>query len=439
MSDQPAPTASARLVSLDVFRGITIAAMILVNNPGEWGAMYSPLGHAKWHGWTPTDLIFPFFLFIVGVAMTFSFDKRLARGDNRVRLMEGVLRRTIILFCLGLIMYGFPNFRLIAPYILLIVGLILLFRTEPAFTLGRTPEERINKAIGWALTLAAIVWWIWDFSYFQTKHPSPVGVLRVPGVLQRIALCYLAASVVMLWTGVRGRVIVTLVLLVGYWLLLRHVSPPASYEPGFTGRPEGLLHDWLDQLLLGEHLYRERPDPEGLLSTVPAIATTLIGILTGTWLHSARDNRDKALGMFFAGNILIVAGLWWGMAFPINKKIWTSSYVLLTGGIALEMLAMCFWLIDVKGRRVWSWPFFVFGTNAITVFFLSGLLGRWMTIWQVEGDRGTMSLKNWIYTELFRPTFESAYNASLAYAAAYLVLWFLLLLPLYRRRIFIKI
>jgi predicted acyltransferase len=432
MSDATPVAKSERLVSLDVFRGITIAGMILVNNPGSWSHVYSPLEHATWHGCTPTDLVFPFFLFIVGVAMTFSFRRRLERGTSRALLLAQVIRRTIILFLLGLIMYGFPDFRLIGPYISVIVGLVLLYADEPVFGWGPTGPARARKIAAGVLLIGGVIYFAADFGHFQETS------LRVPGVLQRIAVCYFLASIIMLTCGVWGRAAWALALIVGYWLIVKCVSPPADYVAHVTGS-EGLLHDWIDVKLLGRHLYHERPDPEGLLSTLPAIATTLLGVLTGHWLLSARDRRDKVVGLFVLANVALVAGLCMNYGFPLNKKIWSSSYVVFTAGLALHFLAMCYWLIDVRGYKLWAWPFVVFGTNAIVVYVASSLVAKVMYRCEVTAADGTVvSFKTWVYEHLFA-TWAAPTNASLLYAVTYIVIWCLLLVPLYRRRIFIRI
>jgi predicted acyltransferase len=437
--------ASGRLLSLDVFRGLTMAGMIMVNNAGDWSHKYAPLGHANWHGWTPTDLVFPSFLFIVGVAMAFSFDRRLAEGFGRLRLLEHVVRRTLILFCLGLIIFSFPVWRLMGPYILAIAGLVLVFWDGLPLAWPGTSTARRRKMIAWALLGVAVIWWVIDFQYFQSPHPPATlktAPLRIPGVLQRIAVCYLLASIVMMLVGVRGRVVVTAAILLGYWWMVNHlwpVSAPDGYP--LAARPEGILHAWLDAKLLGRHVYSELPDPEGIVSTLGGLATCLLGVLTGTWLRARRSDADKLIGLFFAANLMIVAGLWMDYSVPINKKIWTSSYVLLAGGIAMHMLAMCYWLVDVKGYRRWSLPFVVFGTNAILVYFASGIVGRMLAFYTFGVD--APSLRTWIFQQGFASHFPASgygpYNASLAFALAYVLFWLIVLIPLYRRRIFLKV
>lgn len=505
--------ASGRLDSLDVFRGITIGLMVIVNNPGTWSAMYPPLAHAPWHGWTPTDFVFPFFLFIVGVAMTFSFDKRLQRGDSKLRLFEQVAKRTIILICLGLIMAAFPNWRLMGPYIAMIAGLNLLYADEPPFGMPASAMGRVRKVAGAVLALGALVWWVRDFSYFHVDpapfladpkefaNAGPGKYLRLPGVLQRIALCYFAGSLIMFWTTTRGRVIWIAALLIGYWVAMATLKPPADYTtpgpayladlkmPGAWDAPEsvpyrGEFNDWLDVKLIGPHLYKARPDPEGIFSTIPAIATALIGVLVGTLLKSGRTQDRKAVDMFLWAGAMILMGWvvsWW---FPVNKKIWTSSYVLLMGGFATLFLASCYALIDIHGSRKWIGPLVVFGTNPILLFFGSGILSRIMSSvvtvpimdappaaagevpftlarW-AEGIGARFiglgakfpidkvhetDLKTWFYQNccvapmkaIGGEGFDVARHSSFMFAALFLLLWLGLLYPLYRKKIFLKV
>lgn len=370
--DGPAPT---RLVSLDAFRGVTIAGMLLVNNPGSWSTIHPPLRHAPWHGWTPTDLIFPFFLFIVGVAMTFSFAARVERGDDRRALMLNAARRAAILFGLGLVLHGFPNYL-------------------------------------------------------------DLGGLRIPGVLQRIALAYLAASAIVLYLGRNAQLIATTLLLLGYWTAIMLVPVPGGsagvLEPGLD------LGAYIDRAVFGtEHLWSQSRtwDPEGLFSTLPAVATVLLGVFSGSWLRSDSTSTTKAVGLFIAGAVGIVIGLLWHPLFPINKNLWTSSYVVFAGGMACLLLAACYWLIDVKEYRTWAKPFVIFGVNAIAAFFLSGLFARLLTMIPAPG--GT-TLKGWIYQSIFTPLL-SPVNASLAYAITFVLLWLGIMAVFYRRRIFIKV
>jgi predicted acyltransferase len=360
-------------MSLDAFRGLTIAGMILVNNPGSWSHIYPPLRHAAWHGWTPTDLIFPFFLFIVGVAIPFSFGKRLARGDSRRDLFLHILRRSLILFGLGLFMAAFPFF------------------------------DNLDR-------------------------------LRIMGVLQRIGIVYLVAAPAFLFLGRKGRGALAVGLLLGYWALLFLVPVP-GFGPGDLS-PEGNLGAYLDRMILGDRLWRADWDPEGLLSTLPAIGTTLLGIFTGEWLRSGVGSLRKTLGLLGAGAALLLLGQLWGQVFPINKGIWTSSYVLFTAGAGLLLLSVFYWVMDAMRWRAWATPFVIYGMNAIAVFVASGLVAKLMGIIRVGGE--DTSLHGWVYDRLF-VSWAGPMNGSLGFALTYVLVWLFLMWLLYRRRIFIKI
>jgi predicted acyltransferase len=370
-----AGSVSTRLASLDAFRGLSIAGMILVNNPGSWSHVYPPLLHAEWHGWTPTDLIFPFFLFIVGVAMSFSLDARLERGEERRRLFNKIVKRSVIIVGLGLILSGFPRYDL--------------------------------------------------------------ETIRIPGVLQRIGVVYFFAALVVLYGARRVQVATATALLLGYWAVMMLVP-----TPGFGSRdlsPDGNLAAYVDRVVFGGHIWRETWDPEGLLSTFPAIATTLCGAFTGWLLRSGKPRSEIAGWMFVLGWAGILLGLVWNLAFPINKNLWTSSYVVFTAGAALHLLAVCYWLIDIKGWRRWARPAIVFGLNAIAVFVLSGLFVKTLLVIRVSSSDGPrISLYGWLYENAFVP-WAGPLNGSLAFALANIGLWYGLMYLLYRKRIFIKI
>lgn len=379
---EPSISTSDRLVSLDVFRGITIAGMVLVNNPGTWASIYWPLAHAEWHGWTPTDLIFPFFLFIVGAAIPLAFGRRIESGgrqrDGRRRgdLYWKVVKRTLIIFALGLFLAGFPYFQL--------------------------------------------------------------STIRIPGVLQRIAVCYFAASIVFLKTKVRTQVVITICLVVIYCLLMTRLHAP-GFGVGDLSK-EGSLASFVDRVILGPHIWKQGKvyDPEGLLSTIPAIATTLLGVLAGQWLRSDKSQYEKVAGLFVAGAVCVVIGWCWNPFFPINKSLWTSSYVFFTGGLALEFLAFCYWLIDIKKYQRWAKPFVVFGVNAIVLFVGTGVMARLMGLIKLPWGSGQISLQGWIFQKLFLP-WAAPINASLAYAICFILLWLGLMWILYSRKIFIKV
>ena len=372
---QGGTTGAGRMLSLDAFRGLTVAGMILVNNPGSWSASYAPLKHAEWHGWTPTDLIFPFFLFIVGVSITLAFARRVEGGGSKRDMFWKTAKRSLIIFGLGLVLAGFPYFNL--------------------------------------------------------------ATIRIPGVLQRIAFCYFFASVIFLWTSVRMQALIAAALLVAYWLLMI-LTPVPGYGAGDLS-VDGNLVAFIDRTLLAGHIYKPNYDPEGIFSTIPAIATTLCGVLAGHWLRASRTPLDKVRGMVVAGVVGVLVGWLWHGWFPINKPLWTSSYVLFTAGMALLLLALCYWLIDIKGWRRWSLPFVVFGVNALIVFFLSGLVGRLLVIWKLtRADGSEVALKTFIYENLFA-SWASPINASLAFAICFVMVFLGLMTVLYRRRIFIKV
>jgi predicted acyltransferase len=365
-----------RLVSLDVFRGITIAGMVLVNNPGTWSNIYWPLEHAEWHGWTPTDLVFPFFVFIVGVAIPLAFGRRTESGGSKRDLYLKIVRRTVIIFALGIFLAGFPYFQL--------------------------------------------------------------STIRIPGVLQRLAVCYLFASIIFLNTKVRTQTIVTLVLLVVYCLLMTRLHAP-GFATGDLSK-EGSLASFVDRAVFGPHIWKQGKvyDPEGLLSTIPAIATALCGVLTGQWLRTNKSQYEKVTGLFVAGAGCLVIGWCWNPFFPINKSLWTSSYVCFTAGLALQLLALCYWLIDIRKYQSWARPFAVFGVNAIALYVGTALMARLMGLLKLPWGSETISLQGWIFQKIFLP-WASPVNASLAYAIVFILLWLGVMWILYSRRIFIKV
>lgn len=376
---------SSRLLSLDVFRGITVAAMILVNNPGDWGHIYAPLRHAEWHGATPTDLIFPFFLFIVGVSIAYAIGSKKENKVEHGKTIWAVSKRALILFSLGLFLSLFPKI----------------------FT---APIEAIQN-------------------------------VRIPGVLQRIAIVYFVCALIFIKTKTKTQLIIFAGILVVYWLMMTLIPVPGV---GYANlEKETNLGAWLDRTILTEaHLWKSAKtwDPEGLLSTLPAVATGLYGIITGTWLKR-KDKEDsvKVSWMFTAGILSILLGLIWDLFFPINKALWTSSYVLYAGGLALSGLALCYWLIDVQGYKKGTKAFVVYGVNAITVFFLSGLIPRILSLIPVTLPDGSVTgSKEWMYQTFFTPFF-SPINASLAGALTFILIWLLILWVMYNKNIIVKV
>lgn len=362
---------SPRLLSLDVFRGATIAAMILVNDPGDWGHIYAPLEHSKWDGCTPTDLVFPFFLFMVGVSVVYAMESKKATVLHG-KLLLSALRRTAILI-----------------------------------------------AIPWITQLIF--------------HPDGgLSHLRLPGVLPRIALVYFICTILYLKTSQKTRDWIFAFALIGYFIIMTCIPVPGV---GYANlKPETNMGAWIDRLVFGtNHLWRESHtwDPEGLLGTLPAIATGLFGIRVGSWLkRKDRDDNVKVSWMFTYGVIAVILGLIWDLFFPINKALWTSSFVLYTGGLATIALSLCYWLIDVQGRKRFTYFFVVFGANAITAYVLSGYIPHYMGMIKIGGAS--------IYQTLFAPYF-SPINASLVSAIFTVAILWLVMWVFYIKKIFIKI
>ncbi|MCX6565400.1 MAG: heparan-alpha-glucosaminide N-acetyltransferase domain-containing protein [Candidatus Aminicenantes bacterium] len=363
-----------RFLSIDAFRGLTVAAMLLVNNPGSWSHVYPPLRHAAWHGWTVTDLISPFFLFIVGLVIPFSFGRRMREGTPASGLISKVFKRSAVIFLLGFLLNLFPSF---------------------------------------------------DFS-----------TVRIPGVLQRIALCYLAGALVYLKTKPAGRLALSIVLLAGYTALLRFVPVP-GFGPGIL-EPVGNLPGYVDAKLLAGHLLRTDFDPEGLLSTLPAVVTVLLGTMLGDWMRSFRTIFRKTLGVFSAGIPLTAAGFLLHPYLPINKSLWTGSYVLFTAGMALIVFGLCFVLIEGLRWKQWAPPFLVIGSNPIAVFVGSALLSKILLVIKVSDGGAAVNPVVWLHGHFFAPL-AGPVLGSLIYAVVYVLLWIGLAAPLYKHRLFLKI
>jgi predicted acyltransferase len=388
-----APTPVQRLLSLDVVRGITIAFMIMVNNnggSGSWGFM----NHANWNGLTPTDLVFPTFVFVVGASIVFAFDARLARGASRSQLAWHTLRRAGILFLLGIVVNGFPFFEL--------------------------------------------------------------GHLRIYGVLQRIAVCYLVVGLFYLWDRrVSSKVAVLVAALVGYWVLLRWVPVPGAGVPGrdipFLD-PDLNLVAWLDRHLMPGHLYENWTthnlrDPEGLLSDIPALGTALLGLLAGMWLRGSRAVAAKTKGLAAGCVFLLASGYLWSAWFPLNKKLWTSSYVLVSAGWSLALLTLAFWAVEQRswfkagdgGRgKAWIWPWLVFGSNAIVAYMVSELLSGVLDNIAIHAGGRTKTLGAFLSAPIFAHIRNPGW-AAFTYSVSYTAVCFVPVWLLYRKRIFVKV
>jgi predicted acyltransferase len=389
-SPEATSPSAGRLLSLDAFRGLTIVAMILVNNPGTWSAMYWPLGHADWHGWTPTDLIFPFFLFIVGTSLAYSLRKYRDGAQIQPAVYWRIVRRTALLIFLG----WFPG---------------LLFRGIDY--IGGKPDAL-------------------DFSTF-----------RLFGVLVRIGLVYFCASMIALHLSLRRQIVLGVLLLLGYWGFLALLPNPHDYQANLSR--DGNLVGLIDRCVVGQdHMYRAggKTDPEGLLSTLPAIVTSLLGYWTGLFIQRRGVNYRTVVMLAVAGILFAAIGQGWDLVFPINKKIWTSSFVLLTGGLAMVVLAGCLMKFDIWGWRRIARPFEIVGVNAIFVFVASGVVGTALNRWHV----GDVTAHQWLYDKIVaglnHPRLASlGYDwiadpkfASLCYALGMVAFWWLVLWIMWR-------
>lgn len=390
-----------RLLSLDVFRGLTVAGMLLVNDPGSWGAIYPPLEHAAWNGWTPTDLIFPFFLFIVGITTHLSITARRERGDEEADILRSILRRGGMIFLIGLLLNFFPGFT---------------WTTVPG-----NPDPS-----------------------FLDRVADRVAHVRVMGVLQRIALAYTFAALLTLRTTIKAQVVILAGLLYGSWFAFTLLPVPGTGLIGYWANnvPELTLEGWLDRLVLGNHMWvgASSHDPEGILSTFAAVGTAMLGILAGRWIADRpRPLADRLNGLFAIGALAMMAGLMWHWSYPINKNLWTSSYVLFSAGMASVSLATVMWLVEMQDVTWWTRPFVMFGMNPIVAFVGSGLLARMIySIIKVPLDGRSVSLVTYLYQTVYLPVL-SPKAASLAFAITFDLVFLAILGFMYRRRIFLKV
>jgi predicted acyltransferase len=389
-------TKMPRLLSLDVLRGLTIASMITVNNPGSWSHMYAPLRHAEWNGCTPTDLIFPFFLFMVGVAIWFAFKK----FDHQLNAdaTKKIIKRTLLIFIIGLLLNWFPFFRYLS-----------------------TDEE---GGIG--------------SMFFKA-----IDNLRIMGVLQRIALAYGAGAFIGLWLKDYRKVGASVaVLLLGYWAILW-----ASGSNNFF-TPENNLIGRIDIALFGEnHVYtdyfnnqRIKFDPEGLLSTIPSIATVLLGFLLGQFIDKAKSHKKLVVHLLIGGALLVLAGYLWNLSFPLNKKIWSSSFVLYTAGWATVLMGVFIFVIDVLGYKLWSHPFLVFGLNPLFIFVFAGVWAKTLGFIRWTDHLGEMeTLRGWLYKNVFESMGLQPIDTSLLYSLVHIVFFWAIVYFMYKKKIFIKV
>lgn len=381
-----------RFYSLDVFRGATVALMILVNNPGSWGHIFPPLEHAAWHGVTPTDLVFPFFLFAVGNAMAFVMPRLDAAGEGA--FWKKIIKRSLLIFFIGLFLNWFPFIKY---------------------------DDAGNFVI------------------------KPFESLRIFGVLQRIAVCYFFASVMVHYFKIRGSFVAGMIILLGYWFLCVAANPSDPFSlSGWFGTN-------IDKAILGEkHMYHGEGvafDPEGLMNSFAAIVQVMLGYLVGNYIIQKGKTAEMLNGLFVAGCVLVFAGFCWDMVFPLNKKIWTSSYTIYTTGLALLILSMMIYLLDFKNSKgAWSRFFDVFGKNALFIFAMSALIPK--TLWLIRISNGVtatgkqkfLNPLSWFYEHLCKPILPSDPRiGSFIYALCFIGMMWFLAWVLDKKKIYIKV
>ena len=384
-ASHPATPKRERLVSLDVFRGMTVAGMLLVNNPGTWSEIYPPLEHAPWNGWTPTDLIFPFFLFIAGITTHLSLAARRAQGANEGAIRRQIIKRGALIVLFGMLLAAFPFY----------------------------PVTRFTH-------------------------------IRIPGVLQRIGVAYACAALLTMRGTLKQQVVVLVTLLYGYWFAMTLLPVPGAMGgigANLLDAPSRTLAAWSDRALLGSHLWVSSKtwDPEGPMSTIPAIGTAMLGVFAGRWIGGSRPLEERLNGLLATGALAMMAGLMWHWSFPINKSLWTSSYVLFTAGMACVAIGTIMWIIDLRKVTWWTRPFVIYGVNPIIAFVGSGMMARLIySLWKVDVNGKPIAVEAVLYQNVFASWLDPR-DASLAFALSFVTFWFVVLWALWRRNIIFKV
>ena len=419
-----------RLISLDVFRGFTILLMTIVNNPGSWAAIYPPLAHAEWHGCTPTDLVFPFFIFIMGSAIPFAMPTK--QFDYLV--FNKIIVRSLRIFCLGLFLNYFSRIELLGLEGISLLLLRLMITFTVAYALLGNFSLKIKTYLVFGIFAILLI-----LAYSQIEAFQDV---RIPGVLQRIGIVYFFVSLLYLKTNLKIQLLVAAAILLGYWIVMAFVPVPgfgaANFEKGTN------LAAWLDNLVLKGHLwsYSKTWDPEGILSTLPAIATGIFGMLIGQVLNLKIPKIEIIKKTAIIGIALLITGLLWSIVFPINKSLWTSSYVLYSAGIATLCLTILYFLIDVSNYKKWTKLFLIWGVNPMIVFFFSGIIPRvlsTMTILNPKIASEQINLQSYFYKFCIVPIFSNPMNASLTFALVYAIFWSLILWVFYKNKLIFKV
>lgn len=419
-----------RLISLDVFRGFTILLMTIVNNPGSWAHIYPPLEHAEWHGCTPTDLVFPFFIFIMGTAIPFAMPSK----NFDFAIFNKILVRSLRIFCLGLFLNFFSRIQVFSldGIPLLITRLLITFAVAYALLGNFTLKIKTY-----------LVFLVFGVLLFLAYSGIPAfQEVRIPGVLQRIGIVYFFSSILYLKTDLKTQLLIATTILLIYWALMALVPVPGFGEANFEKGTN--LAAWLDNLVLNGHLwtYSKTWDPEGILSTLPAIATGILGMFIGQILNMPIKKLEIVKKMSFVGLFLIVLGLIWDIVFPINKSLWTSSYTVYTAGIATLCLTILYYIIDVANYQKWSRLFLFWGVNPMIVFFFSGIIPRVLSSIKIENPEipsETTTLQGIIYNFNIVPLFSNPLNASLFYALSYAVFWSIIVWILYKYKLIFKV
>ena len=419
-----------RLISLDVFRGLTILLMTIVNNPGDWAHVYAPLLHSEWHGCTPTDLVFPFFIFIMGVAVPLAMPTK--TWDDTT--FNKILVRSLRMFCLGIFFNYFSKIQLFGlDGIPLLIGRLII-TVAVGYALMGNFSSKVKNILAFSILLI--------YLFLAYSGVEAYQSVRLPGVLQRIAIVYFVVSLLYLKTNKKTQIITGVVLLLGYWAIMTLIPVPgigaANLEKGTN------LASWIDSILLKGHMYRETItwDPEGILSTIPSIVNGIIGVFIGQILQREITKIQKAQKMAIAGVTLIIVGLIWNIVFPLNKSLWTSSYVLYTTGLATTLFAILYYIIDIADYKKGFKLFLIWGVNPMIVFFFSQIIPQALIMVQLknpEKPEANINLLNYLYHFGIAPFFNNPMMASLAGALVYVGIWTFILWIFYKNKLIFKV
>lgn len=419
-----------RLISLDVFRGLTILLMTIVNNPGDWGNVYPPLLHAEWHGCTLTDLVFPFFIFIMGVAVPLAMPDKFYDGTT----FNKILVRSLRMLCLGIFFNFFGKIQLFGlEGIPLLMGRLII-TVAVGYALMGSFSSKIKNILAFSI--------LFIYLFLAYSGIEAYQDVRLPGVLQRIAIVYFVVSLLYLKTSQKTQIITAIVLLLGYWAIMTLIPVPGIGEANLDKGTN--LASWLDNILLKGHMYRGTVtwDPEGILSTIPSIVNGIIGLLIGQLLQTDMIKIQKAQRMGIIGTILIFFGLIWDIIFPINKSLWTSSYVLYTTGLATVVLTILYYIIDIANYKKGFKPFLVWGVNPMIVFFTSQIIPQALVMIEFQNPHHPaekINLLNYLYTFGIAPFFSNPMTASLAGALVYVGIWTFILWVFYKKKLIFKV